>query len=443
MKSWLLVSFGVLCLLVSACNSNQWGEQQLKKASSLNITDARYIFKTSATAKSSFEKEGYWKMTVQGAIEALAFLDEDGKPLDVQIKEICPIGDHYLGVELSIGKYCIVDKRTGKIYTFPDNADTDVIYYWRLTGQLQFCAGVPLALECNGKLYLRGKLDYKAAYFVEIDVEKQTSQRCTPDGLDADYLVPAKNGLLAFGNSINGAYVMTPKKQLKKYSSSNPEENINLTFFTDKDKNLFLLRQTGATRSSEVTSSIYRMDWDGENVTEAHICDYDGAVTDGYWDTWGLNPISQVNGKVLFFFYGNNSIFEFDGHSVKWVGTNSLDWEYGYNPMVGYGLCHQYLFQLPGDNLFVKSIEGNKFTFGHLDLQTYAFTEKTLELFPESDYTLIENEGIEWRRPYLFYSVIRLADSHIITYRIDMDGNRTEISDNSSSFSASNFLVLN
>lgn len=424
----------IICAtILSSCNLMESIEDLISpKVASLDITDARYIFKNtpSATKSMSVEEEGYWKMTVNGALEKLNFEDENGKPLKIGINNIGLLGKHYLAVCAENGYY-IVDKRTGKLYSYPSNAELPA--YMDLANQIQFAHQQVFAIEYDDKLYLEGdfwneKNSPNVKYFVELDVRTQTSTRCTPDGLNADRLFIANDGLLAF-HGIDGAFVMTPDKKLKKY------EFENHCFFTNGENNLFLIDI-----DQEHTYNIYSIKKQGESIVEQKLCSYVSNFPNAPFEF--LFPINKANGNVLII-PRVGEILEFDGRNVVCVNEffDTRDLEESYDFSLTYGLMHEYSMELPVDNLFFKSVSDNELVLSHLDLSQYEFLDKRLELFPKNEYTLIDN--LQLRNQYIIYSCIRHSDSHIISYLMDYEGNRQEISDNNSSFSVSDFLILN
>ena len=430
MKRVLLIVCAIV-FLFSSCNK---GGMALRKASSINITDARYIFKTSSTTKSiSAEEEGFWKMTTKGTIEALTIVDENEEPVKVSIKGIWEIGKNYLGIYCESNYdgsiYLIADRRTGKLYTYPDNAAIPSEYN----------KGVDLrAIEANGTLYLPGNYnhrdnkDYRKSYFVEVDVKAQTSTRCTPDALDANYFVPGNDGLLAFGEHEgayrSGIFIMSPDKSLKKME--------NVFCFADKDSNLYIIRRN----NNEDAISIYRIFLQGDTIGESFICKY-SCEPNSYFLYWyelqdrKCFPINEANGNTLIITKGG--VLEFNGRELVAIDLDDSI----LNMFKNNEVIPQYKYLIPRDNVFIQQESENTFIMRHLDLQTYEITHKELELFSTSDYTLVEKPSVSHQN--IIYSCIRHSDSHVVSFMMDFNGKRTEISDSESSFSVVNFIMLN
>lgn len=436
MKRVLLVIFAIV-FLFSSCDKQ---EMALRKVASINITDARYIFKTSSSTKSlSAEEERFWKVTTKGAVEALYIQDENDKPLEITIDGIWEIGKNYVGIRINYSGNCfIADKRTGKIYTYPSNAQEPHYY---LIGRLGFYDLAAIAIEANDKLYLKGEhwhednSKYLTGYFVEVDVKNQTSTRCTPDALSAEYIVPAKDGLLAFGD-MGDLFIMLPDNSLKKYDA-----DCNACF-ADKDGNLYIARVTEV-EDENYLISIYRIVLQGSTIDERYVC----STKYYHFDPLGLRggaifTKNEANGNIII--VTALGALEFDGRELAVIdlGNNRsplralADYDGG-----GYGLMHQYRYEIPRENVFFEWERNNTVSLSHLDLQTYQLFQKEYELFSDSDYTLVEDPSIY--QQHIFYSCIRHSDGHVVSFMMDYEGNRTEISDSESSFSIVNFVMIN
>lgn len=113
-----------------------------KYLSTLNITDAKSVYKQSATSASALATRSeedlvvsgdtYWKMT-DGGTEQLVFTGLEGETADIAIESIYSIGSRMLYVipnlsdlwalDISAACHCIVDTETGKIYSSPFDLD--------------------------------------------------------------------------------------------------------------------------------------------------------------------------------------------------------------------------------------------------------------------------------------------------------------------------------
>lgn len=414
-------------MVFSSC-SKDWHKQGAYK---LNITDASYIFKTSATKSLGAEEEGYWKMTVNGALEPLTLQDEAEKPIESTITEIWEMGDNFLGMSYhnsTIFKDLFVDKKTGKVYYFPDNVETRGAYFSDYNLKAW-------ATEYNGKIYLQGKnpIGDNIRYYVEVDVSNQTSTRCTPDNLSATNLTVGKDGLIAF---VADGYwfVMTPEKKLKRFG-----KQYEVHVFNDKNRDLFLISwiEEPYKEPEHSTYTIERISLDNTEIANEFICEFEA---DLYGCGFNTSINSQNNNTMLFCYY----IYEFDGKSVKKVADIGPDWTIvdgkGFDRL-DLGLVHRYYFEFPSDNFFIVGVDHNLVKLQRLDLKTYELVSKTLELYPRSEYIL--SGDVKHNGNQLTYSCVRFSDSHLVSFVMDWDGNRQIISENSDSFPVSQFLTLN
>lgn len=410
----------------------------------LDISNARYIFQTAPSTKAmDSEEEGYWKMTINGSLEAIALCDENGKPQTKEIYSIGEVGDNFLYADTDytvlltledggkqMCKQFLVNKKTGEMFIFPKNVRFPYISKERYNAKLW-------SIEYGNKLYLIGEsigVKDPSHYYVELDSKTQTATRCTPEGMDARNLVVGKDGVIAF-SSDGYSYVMTSGKKMKQYGSANYSRIIS-----DSDHNLYLINSE--TNRWEYVS-ISKIIINGSEIEEQFICYF--PEVDSFWDYNLYATINSKNNNIILMTY--EVIFEFDGKSVKHIGYTSefdvrtLD-NYGFDGALRmYGYIHNYYFKIPVNNQSVASNYDNKVVLIHLDLDTYKVTQKTLDMYPESDYHLvgeIENNGVN-----LTYSCIRYSDSHTVTFIMDYDGHYEIIHDSSSSFSASNLLMLN
>lgn len=424
---------GLILFIFAACNP--YTPTITKEFEKLNISDAKYIFKSSLQTKSSSAlEEGFWKMTDQGLMEQLTFLDENGNPVDCVIEEIWQVAENYLGVWC--GEPYLIDKRTAKVYTYPANAFG--VVGWGFTN-CNFNQQIN-SFEFDNKLYMAGNpyadttSDFN--YYVLIDTQNQTSTRLTPKGLDVLHFTVGNNGLISFTAGY-GNFVSTHSNKMIQLGEANYSR-----IFTDKNHNMFLLSYEGQNTYDTSKLFISRIDFNEESVKETRICEFDasfGPLNDSFYTI-----VNERNGCVIFCGEGFDSIWEFDGTSVKCVSESGIDWKYvdikGFDIKEA-GWIHNYYMSIPEDNFFISGYtDKNKIWLSHLDLSNYKIEGKEIELFPSAEYTLIGD--VEHRDGFISYSCIRFSDSSFVTFRMDYNGNRQLVNENNSSYTVNQLILL-
>ncbi len=348
-----------LCALicVASCSKQDGtggtnGVNGYKYLSTLNVTDAKSLYKQSETSPSAVSSRSvgdlvtsntYWKVDANGETQQLVFTGEEGNTANISIESIYKLGSRMLYVIPSlidlqaIGVYdachCIIDKETGTIYSCPLN--------------LNLSRAVPTE-DANGDVFFTAE-DVNEYYIFKLDIEDLTISEevnlstnlilwanCEYEAFGDGYLY-----IPSFNNNMNGnwygAHIKTPSNSLIALDCPYEFDGV-------ASQDMFIFKGELYEQISDVvvepgifikyTNKLYRVKVDGDSLVREFVyesgTDVDGilyskSLYNPYKDCMVFQKSTIVDGS----FVGDSYICEFDGTNMSVVDGVLYDFMIG------------------------------------------------------------------------------------------------------------------
>lgn len=224
--------FACAAVFLAACgNENDSGkkspprdlEEGFKFLKSLNVGDARMIYRRETPTRAEGGEGGYWKIDLSGNETRLVITDAEGKAHDIGIGKVVKLSDRILLIDPDViqimdlispigpdetisvslfGYLSIVDVETEKLYRWPQELKKllGYDYDWNFRTASDKAGNVYFTLDDNHNPYGGLRMVYK------LDVVNYTIQPLLPEGEEfTDFLVTA-DGFLFYWQKYNQKY---------------------------------------------------------------------------------------------------------------------------------------------------------------------------------------------------------------------------------------------
>lgn len=215
-------------LFLSACsNSDDSGknpglrdlEEGFKYLKSLNVHDARMIYRRGMSERSASGEGGYWKIDLSGNESKLVIEDAAGKNHDIDIRKVVKLSDRLLLIDPDVlqiqnlispidpdetvtiplyGYLSIVDVETEKLYRWPNELKSILgnNYEWNLHCET----------DGAGNVYFSMIKPQNPPQIYKLDIQAFTIQALLPEKQEFTVFSVTDDGFIFYGNEYTHVY---------------------------------------------------------------------------------------------------------------------------------------------------------------------------------------------------------------------------------------------